>query len=120
MKVVQMATDYKDILSNLECLSPDVILLDLDLRIGSGLDIITKIKEKSTAKILILTGLSDASLHKKIENLAAVAEIVDKSNAVETIVEAIKRSHKKSAQIPTVQTRLKLVSGGNSSQTRSG
>ncbi len=120
MKVVQMVTDYKDILSNLEYLSPDVILLDLDLRIGSGLDIITKIKEMSTAKILVLTGLSDASLHKKIENLAAVVEIVDKSNAVETIIEAIKKSHKKYTQVPKVQTRLKLVSSGNSSHTRPG
>ena len=119
MKLVQMFSDYNDMPSSLESLSPDVILLDLDLRLGTGLDIITKIKGMSTAKVLVLTGLGDASLHKKIENLAAIAEIVDKSDAVESIVDAIKKSRKKkSSPVSLMQPRLLLVSGGSSSLTR--
>jgi len=119
MKLVQMFSDYNDMPSSLESLSPDVILLDLDLRMGSGLDIITKIKGMSTAKVLVLTGLGDASLHKKIENLAAVAEIVDKSDAVESIIDAIKKSRKKkSSPVSLMQPRLLLVSGGSSSLAR--
>ena len=119
MKLVQMFSDYNDMPSSLESLSPDVILLDLDLRMGSGLDIITKIKGMSTAKVLVLTGLGDVSLHKKIENLAAVAEIVDKSDAVESIIDAIKKSRKKkSSPVSLMQPRLLLVSGGSSSLAR--
>lgn len=119
MKLVQMFSDYNDMPSSLESLSPDVILLDLDLRLGTGLDIITKIKGMSTAKVLVLTGLGDASLHKKIENLAAIAEIVDKSDAVESIVDAIKKSRKKkSSPVSLMQPRLLLVSGGSSSLAR--
>ena len=119
MKLVQMFSDYNDMPSSLESLSPDVILLDLDLRLGTGLDIITKIKGMSTAKVLVLTGLGDASLHKKIENLAAIAEIVDKSDAVESIVDAIKKSRKKkSSPVSLMQPRLLLVSGSSSSLAR--
>ena len=119
MKLVQMFSDYNDMPSSLESLSPDVILLDLDLRMGSGLDIITKIKGMSTAKVLVLTGLGDVSLHKKIENLAAVAEIVDKSDAVESIIDAIKKSRKKkSSPVSLMQPRFLLVSGGSSSHAR--
>lgn len=119
MKLVQMFSDYNDMPSSLESLSPDVILLDLDLRLGTGLDIITQIKGMSTAKVLVLTGLGDASLHKKIENLAAIAEIVDKSDAVESIVDAIKKSRKKkSSPVSLMQPRLLLVSGGSSSLAR--
>ena len=119
MKLVQMFSDYNDMPSSLESLSPDVILLDLELRLGTGLDIITKIKGMSTAKVLVLTGLGDASLHKKIENLAAIAEIVDKSDAVESIVDAIKKSRKKkSSPVSLMQPRLLLVSGGSSSLAR--
>lgn len=119
MKLVQMFSDYNDMPSSLESLSPDVILLDLDLRLGTGLDIITKIKGMSTAKVLVLTGLGDASLHKKIENLAAIAEIVDKSDAVESIIDAIKKSRKKkSSPVSLMQPRLLLVSGGSSSLAR--
>ena len=119
MKLVQMFSDYNDMPSSLESLSPDVILLDLDLRLGTGLDIITKIKGMSTAKVLVLTGLGDASLHKKIENLAAVAEIVDKSDAVESIIDSIKKSRKKkSSPVSLMQPRLLLVSGGSSSLAR--
>ena len=119
MELVQMFSDYNDMPSSLESLSPDVILLDLDLRLGTGLDIITKIKGMSTAKVLVLTGLGDASLHKKIENLAAIAEIVDKSDAVESIVDAIKKSRKKkSSPVSLMQPRLLLVSGGSSSLAR--
>ena len=119
MKLVQMFSDYNDMPSSLESLSPDVILLDLDLRLGTGLDIITKIKGMSTAKVLVLTGLGDASLHKKIENLAAIAEIVDKSDAVESIVDAIKKSRKKKfSPVSLMQPRLLLVSGRSSSHAR--
>jgi DNA-binding NarL/FixJ family response regulator len=94
MKVVKIFNNYQEMLSKLHDLSPDVILLDLDLDIDAGPSTITKIQEASAAKVLALTGLDDASLLEKIEHVATMAEIIDKRNPSWTIIEAIKNSYR--------------------------
>lgn len=101
MKVVKIFNNYQEMLSKLHGLSPDVILLDLDLDIDAGSSTITKIQEASTAKVLVLTGLDDASLLEKIEHVATMAEIIDKRNPSWTIIEAIKNAYRNKID-PTV------------------
>ena len=100
MKVVKIFNNYQEMLSKLHGLSPDVILLDLDLDIDAGSSTITKIQEASTAKVLVLTGLDDASLLEKIEHVATMAEIIDKRNPSWTIIEAIKNSYRNKSTLP--------------------
>ena len=100
MKVVKIFNNYQEMLSKLHGLSPDVILLDLDLDIDAGSSTITKIQEASTAKVLVLTGLDDASLLEKIEHVAIMAEIIDKRNPSWTIIEAIKSSYRNKSTLP--------------------
>ena len=71
------------------CEHPQVILLDLDLGIERGLDLLPSLLEKfSPARILILTALADTQQH-----LAAVASgasgVVLKEQAPETLIQAI-------------------------------
>ena len=100
MKVDKIFNNYQEMLSKLHGLSPDVILLDLDLDIDAGSSTITKIQEASTAKVLVLTGLEDASLLEKIEHVATMAEIIDKRNPSWTIIEAIKSSYRNKSTLP--------------------
>jgi two-component system nitrate/nitrite response regulator NarP len=100
MKVVKIFNNYQEMLSKLHDLSPDVILLDLDLDIDAGPSTITQIQEASTAKVLALTGLDDASLLEKIEHVATMAEIIDKRNPSWTIIEAIKNSYRNKSTLP--------------------
>ena len=86
MKVVKIFNNYQEMLSKLHGLSPDVILLDLDIDIDAGPSTITEIQEESAAKVLVLTGLDDASLLEKIEHVATMAEIIDKRNPSWTII----------------------------------
>ena len=100
MKVVKIFNNYQEMLSKLHGLSPDVILLDLDLDIDAGPSTITQIQEASAAKVLALTGLDDASLLEKIEHVATMAEIIDKRNPSWTIIEAIKNSYRNKSTLP--------------------
>ena len=100
MKVIKIFNNYQEMLSKLHGLSPDVILLDLDIDIDAGPSTITEIQEASAAKVLVLTGLDDASLLEKIEHVATMAEIIDKRNPSWTIIEAIKNAYRNKSTLP--------------------
>ena len=90
MQVVGKFTSYAEASSYLEKLSPDVILLDLDLGTEQGMDIIPQLVPRTHAKILILTGSRDTALLDKAL-IAGARGIVEKEGSVETILEAIER-----------------------------
>jgi len=100
MKVIKIFNNYQEMLSKLHGLSPDVILLDLDIDIDAGPSTITEIQEASAAKVLVLTGLDDASLLETIEHVATMAEIIDKRNPSWTIIEAIKNAYRNKSTLP--------------------
>lgn len=72
---------------------PDVILLDLDLGAGSGLDCLPRLREVApAARVLILTGLRDTELHQQAVRLGA-AGVVAKDKAADLLLKAIERVH---------------------------
>ena len=89
MSVLWETQTASEALSNPDLASPQVILLDLDLGIERGLDLMPSLLEKfSPGRILILTALADTQQH-----LAAVASgasgVVLKEQAPETLIQAI-------------------------------
>ncbi len=92
MKVVGTATSCAGALKMLDTASPDVILLDLDLGSENGVEEIPKVMAASGAKILILTGVRDESLHDKAV-LAGASGVVMKEASAETILTAIEKVH---------------------------
>jgi DNA-binding NarL/FixJ family response regulator len=88
MEVVGTATNSADALELLTTVSPDVILIDLDLNGESGINIIPKLIAKSKADILVLTGTRDLSLHDSAI-LAGAKGVVEKGDTAETILKAI-------------------------------
>ncbi len=91
MKVVAEAARCDEALEVASREVPDVVLLDLDLGTGSGLDIIPQlvsIHEK--VRVLILTGVREPELHRRAIRLGAMG-IVMKEQAGQMLVKAIRR-----------------------------
>jgi two-component system, NarL family, nitrate/nitrite response regulator NarL len=88
MQVVGTATNSIEAMNLLGTITPDVILIDLDLNGESGVSIIPNLTGKSTAKILVLTGSRDLALHDNAM-LAGASGVVGKGDTAETILKAI-------------------------------
>jgi DNA-binding NarL/FixJ family response regulator len=91
-QVVGKATSFSEALPMLADTSPDIILLDLDLGKESGLDAIPQLLGRSTAKILVLTGVRDKAVHDKAV-LAGARGVVEKEASADTILTAIAKVH---------------------------
>lgn len=92
MRVVGSATSYSEALKLLDKAAPHVILLDLDLGQENGLDAIPKLIAASPARILVLTGLRDETVHHNAV-LAGARGVVEKEARAESILAAIAKVH---------------------------
>ena len=92
MRVVGKFTSFAEASSEFGKLQPNIILLDLDLGVEHGIDVIPRLIAITKAKILILTGLRDAALHDKAI-IAGAKGILEKENSAETILTAIRQVH---------------------------
>ena len=90
MHVVGTATTLAEAMRLLEKTSPDVIVMDIDLNGESGISAIPKIIAQTSAKILMLTGSRDHSLHDAAI-LAGAKGVVEKGEDAVTILKAIEK-----------------------------
>lgn len=88
MEVVGTATNSTEAFGLLKKISPDVILIDLDLNGESGVNVIPTLIKVSTAKILVLTGTRELALHDAAM-IAGARGVVEKGDTAETILKAI-------------------------------
>jgi DNA-binding NarL/FixJ family response regulator len=91
MQVVAKAASASETLERLEAANPDVVLLDIDLSGEDGMLLIPLIKH-SGAKVLVLTGSRDTSLHDAAM-LAGASGVIPKADATESILKAIQKIH---------------------------
>jgi DNA-binding NarL/FixJ family response regulator len=92
MQVIGKFTSFAEASTEVEGLQPDIILLDLDLGVEHGIDVIPRLIQITKAKILILTGSRDTSMHDKAI-IAGAKGILEKENSAETILTAIQQVH---------------------------
>ena len=91
MTVVAEAANRKDALAAAAREQPDVVLLDLDLGDEDGVSLISELREiAKDARIVVLTGLRDAEIHRQAVMLGALG-IVRKEKAPEVLISAIER-----------------------------
>ena len=70
IKVIAEAVDGQDCLSKLETIKPDVLLLDINMPIMNGLEVLKNLKQRrNKVKVLILT------VHNEVEYLMKAVEI---------------------------------------------
>jgi DNA-binding NarL/FixJ family response regulator len=103
MEVVGTATNCADALKLIDETAPDLILLDIGLGDQNGVDEIPNLIARSKAKILVLTGISDESIHDKAV-LAGASGVVEKEASAETILAAIEKVHEGQLWLDRVAT----------------
>lgn len=88
MEVVGIASDITEILPRAEQCRPDIILLDMDLKGRSSLDILPELLSTSKARVLLLTGLRDED---KIDAavLLGARGVVQKEASTDVLLRAI-------------------------------
>ena len=92
MRVIGKATTSIEAMRLLDAASPDIILLDIDLGGENGINAIPALLAKSKAKVLVLTGSRDSSVHDSAM-LAGATGVVEKGESAETILKAILKVH---------------------------
>jgi DNA-binding NarL/FixJ family response regulator len=103
MQVVGTATSCAEALKVIDEAAPDLILLDIGLGEENGVDEIPNLLARSRAKILVLTGIRDESLHDKAV-LAGASGVVEKEASAETILAAIEKVHEGQLWLDRVAT----------------
>jgi two-component system, NarL family, nitrate/nitrite response regulator NarL len=93
MAVVGQASSPSELFARIPSANPDVIVLDLDLNGESALDSLPKLVEQSTARILVLTGISDPLVHEKAV-MQGARGVVQKREPAGTILRAIEKVHR--------------------------
>lgn len=92
MQVVADAADGKTAFEMYEKLNPDMIITDLNMPMMSGMELISKIREKDKdVKIVILTCLEEFELARKAVSLGVSDYIVKHMMTVEQIGEVLSR-----------------------------
>ena len=93
---------------------PNIILLDLDLGAGNGLDVLPGLLSATQARVILLTGARDPDLHHQAVRLGAMG-VVLKDQAAEILVEAIEKVHAGQAWLdPALMARV--LSGMSATQ----
>ncbi len=91
MKVVAEAGTCGEALEKARREVPDIVLLDLDLGTGSGLDIIPQLVSLGeSVHVLVLTGVQNPDVQRSSIRLGAVG-IVEKGQAREILIKAIRK-----------------------------
>ena len=103
MEVVGTATNCTEAIDLADRTDPDVIVLDIDLGKQSGIDAIPAFAARAGTKVLVLTGVRDASLHDQAV-LAGARGIVHKEDPAETILKAIEKIHEGELWLDRVTT----------------
>lgn len=103
MEVVGTATNCTEAIDLANRTDPDVIVLDIDLGKQSGIDAIPAFVARDGTRVLVLTGVRDASLHDQAV-LAGARGIVHKEDPPETILKAIEKIHEGELWLDRVTT----------------
>ena len=93
IQVVGMAGNRAEALDLASQLTPDVILLDLDLAGEDALSFLPELRDAApSARILVLTGLRDQEAHRRAIRMGALG-VVLKAQAAEVLIKALEKVH---------------------------
>ena len=92
MAVVGTATSRAELFEQLTGANPDVILLDLDLNGENGLECLDELSQQTTARVLVLTSISDPNVHQQAI-MQGARGVVHKQEPAEVILRAIEKVH---------------------------
>ncbi len=92
MEVVGTASNRAETMAAIGELKPDLILMDMDLGDSLSLDFLPELLEKTSARVLMLTGLQNPDLHDDAIVKGARGVLL-KGESAKVILKAIERVH---------------------------
>jgi len=87
-----IASSSKQAFAKIASDSPDVIILEPDLCNENGLDLITKLIQESSAKIIVLTSLRELGIHD-LAVVRGARGVLTKMESPDTLLKAIEKIH---------------------------
>ncbi len=118
MKVAAEAGTCQEALGAAAREVPDIVLLDLDLGTGSGLDIIPQLVSLGeSVRVLVLTGVQDPEIQRRAVRLGAVG-IIEKGQAREMLIRAIRKIMDGEVWVDRAMTALLLKDLRRSSESQ--
>jgi DNA-binding NarL/FixJ family response regulator len=92
MEVVGMASNRAEAMTAVVNSKPDLVLMDMDLGDSVSLDFLPELLEKTSAKVLMLTGMQDPDLHDSAIVKGARGVLL-KGESAKVILKAIEKVH---------------------------
>jgi two-component system nitrate/nitrite response regulator NarL len=92
MEVIGTASNRAEAMEAVGSLQPDLILMDMDLGDSVSLDFLPELLEKTSAKVLMLTGMQDPDLHNSAIVKGARGVLL-KGESAKVILKAIEKVH---------------------------
>jgi DNA-binding NarL/FixJ family response regulator len=91
LEVCGEASDAAEALAQLEATRPHVVIVDISLRSGHGLELIEQIKARHDHVKMLVSSVFDESLYAERALRAGAVGYVNKQEAAEKVIEAIHR-----------------------------
>lgn len=90
MEVIGMASNGAEAMEAVGSLKPDLILMDMDLGGSLSLEFLPELLEKTSAKVLMLTGMQDPDLHDSAI-VKGARGVLQKGESAKVILKAIEK-----------------------------
>jgi DNA-binding NarL/FixJ family response regulator len=109
LEVCGEAADEPEAIRQIEQTNPDVVVVDLSLSSGHGLDLIRKIRQHSERIKVLVSTMHDESLYAERTIRAGAAGYIHKQEAPEKIIDALRQVIRGEVYLsPAVASRLLL------------
>jgi DNA-binding NarL/FixJ family response regulator len=122
LEVCGEATDMNEGLRLVADTQPDLAVVDISLKTGSGIDLIKRIKDRNDSVRLLVWSMHSESLYAERALRAGALGYINKDQATDKIVEAIRRVLEGKVYLSDVMAETMLrraVGGGREGVTRS-
>jgi len=91
LKVVDAAEDIEDSILSIKKYKPDIIILDYQLKTGTGIDILTYIRNNKLAIKVIFFSQYNNNVYKSFAMYNGADEYLVKSINIENFIDVVKR-----------------------------
>jgi DNA-binding NarL/FixJ family response regulator len=91
LEVCGEAEDVAEALEQVKKLSPDLVLVDLSLKSGEGLDLIKRIKARSSTTKMLVSSVYDETLYAERALHAGASGYINKQEITDKLIEAIRQ-----------------------------